>query len=83
MGTAMERKPTPALPSPLTLTTSARRTTPRRGSKSVVEQGELQGFWIAPSYPTAFQTDHKGWYFIVFQVPLLPDPSGHTRGCLE
>ena len=37
----------------------------------------------APSYPTASQTDLKGLYFIAFQVALLPDPSGHTSGCLE
>ena len=37
----------------------------------------------APSYPTASQTLLKGLYFIAFQVALLPDPSGHTSGCLE
>ena len=47
----------------------------------MAEQGELQrGTLNPPSYLTASQTDHKGLYFTrrqLFQVALLPDPSGH------
>ena len=80
MATAMERKPTPALPllapGRLLLGDSL-----QKGSKGVVQQGELQG--LTPSYPTASSQGIGFHRRLRVQVALLPDPSGHTRGCLE
>ena len=77
MATAMERKPTPALqllaPGRLLLGDSL-----QKGSKGVVQQGELQGFDYAPSYPTASSQGIGFHRRLRFQVALLPDPSGHT-----
>ena len=54
MSTAMERQPTPAFqrlaPGRLLL---GEQLLTKKGSKNVSEQGELQGFDDAPSYPTA------------------------------
>ena len=80
MATAMERKPTPTLlllaPGRLLLGDSL-----QKGSKGVVQQGELQG--LTPSYPTASSQGIGFHRRLRFQVALLPDPSGHTSGCLE
>ena len=82
MATAMKRKLTPTLPllapGRLLLGDSL-----QKGNKGVVQQGELQGFDDAPSYPTASSQGIGFHRRLRFQVALLPDPSGHTSGCLE
>ena len=66
----------------------------QKGSKGVVPQGELQGFWLQShlqqsrqhdplSYSTAFFQGIGFHRRPLFQVALLPDPSEHSSGCLE
>ena len=62
----------------------------QKGSKGVVPQGELQGFWLQQSrqhdplsYSTAFFQGIGFHRRPLFQVALLPDPSEHSSGCLE